>query len=97
MELTKEHYSGGKIAYDAYCKQTGGVSLVSGDKLPEFNNLKTDIQDAWAASYIAISLLEDMKFRPVLLLCKNRFETIKETNPEIHLDDDINRITECLK
>ena len=56
MELTQEHYRVGKVGYDAYCKQTGGVSLISGDKLPEFDVLKPAIQDAWAAVGIAIHL-----------------------------------------
>lgn len=41
------NYEVAKIAYDAYCKSTGGVSLISGDKLPEFEKLKQSIQDAW--------------------------------------------------
>ncbi len=32
MELTSEHYERAAVAYNAYCKQTGGKSLVSGDK-----------------------------------------------------------------
>ena len=56
MQLNEEHYRVAKIAYDAYCKQTGGVSLVSGDKLPEFVNLKSAIKDAWCAATIAIHL-----------------------------------------
>lgn len=43
----------GKIAYNAYCKQAGGVSLISGDKLPEFEVLKPEIQDAWDAAAAA--------------------------------------------
>jgi hypothetical protein len=56
MELTPEHYRRAQIAYDAYCKQTGGKSLVSGDKLPPFDGLRPSIKDAWAASAIALSL-----------------------------------------
>jgi hypothetical protein len=44
-----KNYTMAKIYYDAYCKAAGGVSLISGDKLPEFHNLKQEIQDAWAA------------------------------------------------
>lgn len=96
MELTQKHLDGGKLAYDAYCKQTGGVSLISGDKLPEFDALKPPIREAWAASYIAVALEEDRHVRPRLLACRSRFETIKETHPDIHLDDDIKGITEVL-
>lgn len=49
----KDYYFA-KIAYDAYCKQTGGLSLVSGDKLPDFHSLKQSIQDAWRAAAEAV-------------------------------------------
>lgn len=54
MELTSEHYRLGDIAYQGYRKQSGGVSLVSGEKLPDFGALKQEIKDAWAAAAIAI-------------------------------------------
>lgn len=54
MELSERHYRVAEIAYDAYCKQTGGVSLISGAKLPPFTVLKQDIKDAWAAAAIAV-------------------------------------------
>lgn len=44
----------GKVAYEAYCKSSGGVSLVSGDKLPEFENLSDSIKTAWRASAQAV-------------------------------------------
>jgi hypothetical protein len=44
----------GMIAYDAYCAATGGVSLISGDKLPTFPNLKGEIQNAWVAAAKAV-------------------------------------------
>lgn len=47
MGRKKEMNIAGKAAYDAYCKSTGGVSLISGDKLPEFETLKPAIQTAW--------------------------------------------------
>lgn len=56
MELTAEHYRVAKIAYDAYVKQAGGVSLATGAKLPEFDALSRSIKDAWAAAGIAVSL-----------------------------------------
>lgn len=46
-----------KIAYDAYCKSSGGVSLISGDKLPEFDSLRDEIRYAWRAA--ATAVLED--------------------------------------
>lgn len=54
MQLTNEHYELGRIGYEGYCRQSGGVSLVSGDKLPEFATLNQSIKDAWAAAAIAI-------------------------------------------
>lgn len=43
-----------KTAYQAYIKQTGGVSLISGDKLPEFEALKDSIKAAWTAAALAV-------------------------------------------
>lgn len=43
-----------KIAYDAYCKRAGGVSLISGEKLPEFQVLKYEIKCAWVAAAMAV-------------------------------------------
>jgi len=40
----------GKLAYDAYCKSSGGVSLISGAKLPEWCDLKPEIKTAWEAA-----------------------------------------------
>lgn len=37
----------GKVAYDSYCYSSGGVSLVSGEKLPEWDGLSPEIQAAW--------------------------------------------------
>jgi hypothetical protein len=56
MEIADEHYRIAKIAYDAYVKQAGGVSLATGDKLPEFAELKYSIANAWAAVGIAVAL-----------------------------------------
>lgn len=44
----------GKVAYDAYCKSTGGVSLISGAKLPEWEELKVEIKTAWDAAARAV-------------------------------------------
>lgn len=40
-------YRYAEIAYDAYVASTGGVSLVTGDKLPPFVLLRQPIKDAW--------------------------------------------------
>lgn len=42
-----KNYDLAKTAYDAYCKATGGKSLVTGDLLPDFWHLKPEIMDAW--------------------------------------------------
>lgn len=52
-----------KIAYDAYCKSTGGVSLISGDKLPEFDALKDSIKQAWLAAASAVEVAHDEIFK----------------------------------
>ena len=49
-----KNYGLAELAYSAYCQQTGGVSLVSGDKLPQFCYLKIEIQDAWWAAAEAV-------------------------------------------
>ncbi|MEP6963341.1 MAG: hypothetical protein ABI995_14765 [Acidobacteriota bacterium] len=63
MELTERHFEMGQIAYEGYIKQSGGVSLATGDKLPPFAELKQPIKDAWAASAIAVSLSASMRIR----------------------------------
>lgn len=40
----------GRVAYEAYSTQTGGVSLVSGEQLPAWDDLDTSIQTAWIAA-----------------------------------------------
>ena len=40
----------GQIAYEAYCEYSGNKSLVSGDELPSWDNLSTNIQEAWDAA-----------------------------------------------
>jgi hypothetical protein len=47
----------GQVAYEAYCKSTGGVSLVSGAKLPAWSELTKEIQAAWQAAANAVMAL----------------------------------------
>lgn len=49
-----KNYKFAKIAYDAYCQQTGGKSLITGDLLPQFEELKQSIQDAWYSAAAAV-------------------------------------------
>lgn len=40
----------GRTAYEAYVTQTGGVSLVSGEQLPLWEDLDDSMQTAWIAA-----------------------------------------------
>lgn len=44
----------GKVAYDGYICKSGGVSLISGATLPEWDKLTPAIQDAWRAAARAV-------------------------------------------
>jgi hypothetical protein len=44
----------GRIAYDAYCMNTGGKSLVSGDDLPLWDDLRDQFKTAWIAAAHAV-------------------------------------------
>ena len=44
----------GEVAYVAYCKCTGGKSLVSGADLPQWDVLSEQIRHAWVASAQAV-------------------------------------------
>lgn len=50
-----KNYDLARTAYNAYCKQTGGLSLVSGERLPDFWELRQEIQDAWWAAADAVA------------------------------------------
>jgi hypothetical protein len=45
----------GQIAYEAYCEATGGVSLVSGEKLPDWADQSAAIKNAWEAAASAVT------------------------------------------
>jgi hypothetical protein len=42
--------SSGQTAYEAYCKSSGGKSLISGAPLPAWDGLKPEIKTAWEAA-----------------------------------------------
>lgn len=46
--------SKGRVAYEAYCRQTGGKSLVSGASLPDYDGLRPDIIEAWEKAAAAV-------------------------------------------
>lgn len=47
----------GMVAYEAYCESTGGVSLISGVKLPGWDGLSPEIQRAWNDAAAAVANL----------------------------------------
>lgn len=50
----KDERSLGQIAYEGYCADSGGKSLVSGAQLPTWSALVPEIQHAWSASASAV-------------------------------------------
>ena len=46
-EKNEKNLSLGEVAYRGYCRYTGGKSLISGDSLPLFENLRTELKCAW--------------------------------------------------
>ena len=54
MEHTMSDFQLGQIAYTAYRDDTGGKSLVTGDEIPTFINLRVDLQNAWIAAAKAV-------------------------------------------
>lgn len=50
-----------QIAYEAYCQHTGWKSLVSGQALPQWHNLKPEIQAAWQASAVALTRIHNAR------------------------------------
>ncbi len=57
----------GAIAYSAYREHTGGVSLASGQPIPEWYELREDIKGAWEAAAAAVErqLLYDLEARRI--------------------------------
>ena len=48
----KQNYAA--IAYEAYRSYTGGISLATGHAIPEWHELREDIQLAWHQAAIAV-------------------------------------------
>lgn len=44
----------GQRAFEAYSAQAGGVSLVSGNVLPEWHEVSETIKEAWEAAAAAV-------------------------------------------
>lgn len=51
-EYTSVYY--GRLAFEAYAATTGNRSLVSGERLPSWNDLGSGVQEAWIAAAEAI-------------------------------------------
>jgi hypothetical protein len=47
-------YERGKLAYDAYSKEVGGVSAVTGKPLPDFADTGELVQSGWIAAAAAV-------------------------------------------
>jgi hypothetical protein len=57
----KQNYAA--IAYEAYRSHTGGISLATGHAIPEWHELRQDIQLAWQQAALAVEnqVLADME------------------------------------
>jgi hypothetical protein len=55
------------MAYLSYRQHTGGVSLATGQALPEWHELREDIQNAWNAAAAAVEthVLLDVEARRI--------------------------------
>lgn len=55
------------MAYLSYRQHTGGVSLATGQVLPEWHELREDIQNAWRAAAAAVEthVLLDVEARRI--------------------------------
>lgn len=53
----------GRIGYEAYRADTGGISLASGAKLPPWGDLNEQVRQAWiaAGSAIGMAVVEELK------------------------------------
>lgn len=50
MTMQAEDDRLGRIAYEAYATNTGGVSLATGDSLPPWDQLRDEYKTAWIAA-----------------------------------------------
>lgn len=50
-----------ELAYEAYRAHTGGVSLASGQPIPDWDALKPEIKEAWRSSTEAVLFAHGMK------------------------------------
>lgn len=50
----------GRLAYETYCQETGGVPAVSGARLPDWDDQSEDIRQAWCASADAVRMVIEL-------------------------------------
>ena len=68
----KQNYAA--IAYEAYRAHTGGISLATGHAIPEWHELRQDIQLAWQQAALAVEnqVLVDSEARRIAAEVKGR-------------------------
>jgi hypothetical protein len=50
MTMQAEDERLGRICYEAYCTNTGWVSLISGEVLPQWDDMTDALKTAWIAA-----------------------------------------------
>lgn len=55
----------GKRAYSAYRKRVGGRSVITNEPLPEWDDLRLDIKQGWAAAAVAVAVGEHPTGQPL--------------------------------
>ena len=89
---TEDNKTKGQIAYEAYCKSTGNKSLVSGEELPSFSDLKSDIKTAWENAANAVfafcgNYVADNEVFPTFVEFENgRTVKVKHVDAQLYLE-----------
>ena len=55
MSIPEAARSIGQVAYEAYSERANGMSLVSGQQLPHWDDLSPVIAEAWEAAAAAVA------------------------------------------
>ena len=55
MTIPEAARSIGQVAYEAYSERADGMSLVSGEQLPDWDDLSPVIAEAWEAAAAAVA------------------------------------------
>lgn len=89
---TEDIKTKGQIAYEAYCNSTGNKSLVSGDTLPAFVDLKEEIKKAWENAASAVfafcgNYVADNEVFPTFVEFENgRTVKVKHVDAQLYLE-----------